>query len=326
MRRRTFGSRLAVVCLASGLVASVVLGSQIDAIAASTPPVDHFVCYVVTSKRTTLKLPTSIKVSTKLTSGSGVSASFRSLDLHCAPARQRSSTANAGVNNPSAHQMCWAVSPTSPQPAVRLHVSNQFGSADLIEHGLVRWCVPSWNKKSATVKEPTGNPPGLSFFGCYSVAYAPGSSTFHAPSPLLLDDTIHGTTTSGKVGNPTMVCMPAVSSFVEGSHTVTYPVTNSKTHLLCFTLTASPANRATYDQNHFGTTKVQLAGAKLLCEPSDTLTVVPPTTTTHPTTTTMMPTTTTSTTTTTTTTTTTEPPTTTTSSTTSTTDTTTTTM
>jgi hypothetical protein len=329
--RSTFRVRLAVVSLVAGLAASAFLGSQVGVGAATNTPVDHFICYGVSGVGSGFKLPSSARLTNKLTSSTGVVSHVGTLGLHCAPVQQRASSANAGITNPSAYQACWSATQQMPQPANTLRITNQFGTATLVAKGLVRDCVPTWSwiKASGKPTNPAAMPPGLSHFSCYSVAYAPGSTTFHPPALLLLDDAILGKTEAAKVAGPKMVCIATTTVVTTAGHTVTYQIQNAAAHLLCFAVAAKPVNKSAIDRNQFGTAKVSLTVAKLLCEPSSSLTVVPPTTTTvaptttattlPPPTTSTTSTTTTSTTTTSTTTTTTEPPTTTTDSSTSTT-------
>ena len=317
--RSTFRARLAVVSLVAGLAASAFLGGQVGVGAAANTPVDHFICYGVSGVGAGFKLPSSPRLTNKLTSSTGVVSHVGTLGIQCAPVQQRASSANAGITNPSAFQACWSATQQTPQPTKMLRITNQFGYRDTRRERSRPRCVPSWSwiKASGKPTNPAAMPPGLSHFSCYSVTYAPGSTTFHPPSSLLLDDAILGKTENAKVAGPKMVCIATTTVVTTAGHTVTYQIQNATAHLLCYAVTAKPVNKAIIDRNQFGTTKVSVTIAKLLCEPSSSLTVVPPTTTTvAPTTTatTLPPPTTTSTTTTSTTTTTTEPPTTTTDS------------
>src|SRR5690348_4959521 len=126
---RSFLFPFAVVVIAAAGLLSV---ASLTA-AATSPPVDHFLCYsakaVPTAAGPAFKPPAGVRLINQF-APNGIVPRITAVDLHCNPAQKTVSTRVFKITNPNAHLLCWKiVAPT--QPARTVQVTNQFGSAML---------------------------------------------------------------------------------------------------------------------------------------------------------------------------------------------------
>jgi hypothetical protein len=68
-----------------------------------------------------------------------------------------------------------------------------------------------------------------------------------------------------KVGNPALLCLPSTKILPTGK---SFAAVNTVLHLLCFTVSPTPIKNPVFDQNQFGTGKLQIARTNYLCLPS----------------------------------------------------------
>jgi hypothetical protein len=246
----------ALVVLAAGLVSTAMVSA-----AASPTPVDHFLCYTAAAPAG-FRVPSNVRLLNQFTSN-GIVPKFGAVDMHCNPVQKSVPTHVSKITNPNAHLLCWRI--TAPaQPTHVVRVTNQFGQAVLQTGQPTQVCLPSWKSLTGPPRKPTPAPPGLSHFTCYPVSYVPGAGTFKVPPAVQLKDQFSQAQVTVKVGNPVKLCLPSLK-IVNGQ---TFPPTNTVTHLLCFTVGPTPTKNPVYDQNQFGTGKIQIQRTQLLCLPS----------------------------------------------------------
>jgi hypothetical protein len=235
--------------------------------AATSPPVDHFLCYsakaVPTAAGPSFKAPAGVRFINQF-APNGIVPRLTAVDLHCNPVQKTVATHVAKITNPNAHLLCWKiVAPT--QPARTVQVTNQFGQAKLKTGAATQVCLPSWKSLTGPPKKPTPAPPRLSHFTCYTASYIPGAGTFKVPASVQVKDQFSGAQVNVKVGNPVLLCLPTTKILPTGK---AFNAVNTVAHLLCFTVSPTPIKNPVFDQNQFGTGKVQIQHTTFLCLPS----------------------------------------------------------
>jgi hypothetical protein len=254
---------VAVVALAT---AGLVSGASLTA-GAAPPPVDHFLCYQASSAPSAagpgFKVPTGIRLIDQF-APKGFVPRITSVDLHCNPTLKKASTGNAKITNPNGHLLCWKIAAPN-QPAHTVQVTNQFGRAMLTTGAPTQLCLPTWKSLTGPPKKPTPAPPRLSHFTCYGVSYVAGTPPFKPPAAVQVRDQFAPKPVNVKVGNPVLLCLPTTKVLPTGK---AFRPVNTVTHLLCFAVSPTPTKSPVFDQNQFGTGKVQIARTKLLCLPS----------------------------------------------------------
>ena len=260
---RTFVLPLAVVVIvAAGLLSAASLTA-----AATSPPVDHFLCYsanvLPTAAGPAFKPPAGVRLINQF-APNGIVPRITAVDLHCNPAQKTVGTRIFKITNPNAHLLCFKiVAPT--QPARTVQVTNQFGSAKLKTGAATQVCLPTWKSLTGPPNRPSPAPPRLSHFTCYAVSYIPGAGTFKPPAVVQVKDQFSGKPVNAKVGNPVLLCLPTTKILPTGK---SFPAVNTVAHLLCFTVGTTPIKNPVFDQNQFGTGSVQIQHTTFLCLPS----------------------------------------------------------
>jgi len=265
---RTSLGKVALGVMVIGLGAgSALAGTQLTA-AAGPAQVDHFLCYLATSPRPAgapgFVVPPGVRLVNQF-APNGFVPKVGSVDLHCNPAQKTASTGNAKITNPNAHLLCWKISPTTRQASRVVKVTNQFGTGELKTAVPNQLCLPSWKSLTGPPKKAVVQPPGLSHFTCYPVTYVRGTAPFKPPASVLVKDQFAAKPVAVKVGAPVLLCLPTTKILRTGRR---YPILNAKTHLLCFGVSTTPTKKTVYDQNQFGTGKVNILRSRLLCLPS----------------------------------------------------------
>ncbi len=261
VRKFVFPVAVVVIAAAGVLSAASLTG------AATPPPVDHFLCYsaksVPTAAGPSFKVPTGVRLVNQF-APNGIVPRIATVDLHCNPAQKTVSTHVSKITNPNAHLLCWKiVAPT--QPARTVQVTNQFGTARLKTGAATQVCLPTWKSLTGPPNRPTPAPPRLSHFTCYTVSYIPGAGTFKVPASVQVKDQFAGAQVNVKVGNPVLLCLPTTKILPTGK---AFNAVNTIAHLLCFTVSPTPIKNPVFDQNQFGTGKVQIQHTTFLCLPS----------------------------------------------------------
>jgi hypothetical protein len=259
LRRAVLVASALVVCT-GGVVLGTTLGSNAGVAQAKPPPVGHFLCYTATAKGFQ---PPAVELINQF-APNGFTAAVGAARLHCNPAKKIVGTAKYPVINANAHLLCFAI--TAPtQPTFTVAVTNQFGTAELTTGQPGNLCLPSWKSLTGPPNKTPNQPPGLSHFTCYPVAYVPGTPPFKVPPVVQVKDQFAKYPVKVKVGAPQSLCVPTEKMLPTGA---TYPILNSTTHLLCFAVSATPRKSPVFDENQFGTGAVTIVATKTLCLPS----------------------------------------------------------
>jgi hypothetical protein len=240
-------------------------GSEIE----TALPLDHFLCYSSRpSSGATFQVPGTVQLTNDF-SPNGFVPKIGEVDFDCNPVQKTVPTGVTKVTNPSAHLVCWHLSAPSSNKTVV--VTNQFGRATLKTGGTAQVCLPSWQQVGSPPNNPSSTPSGLSHFTCYSASYAPHGGSFKPPKSVTVKDEFSNQPVKVKVGAPKLLCLPTAKT-VNG---VTYPELNPLAQLMCLAVTPTPTKNPVYDQNQFGTGKVQVTKTGTLCLPSTKLVVGP---------------------------------------------------
>jgi hypothetical protein len=160
------------------------------------------------------------------------------------------------VHHPRAHLVCYETRDTGNRtPPRTVLVTNQFGQRRLTTGRPNRLCVPSLKRRTAGAVPTTPNPARLlDHFRCYDVVQQPA-----ARAVKLADQ--FGTTTA-KVVRVIRLCNPVRKN--------NEPVRRPKAHLVCYSVTDSPAFRplAVRVRNQFGSAALRIRRPETLCLPS----------------------------------------------------------
>jgi hypothetical protein len=247
-----------VAAAAFGTVAAMASASPAKSPAkpAAPPPVDHQLCYNATA--TSFVIPPGIVLKNQFSS---FAPTISSLVWHCNPVVK---TLPSGmvfpITNPNAHLACFKLTaPTQPTPVVV--VTNQFGSAKLQPGQPNMLCLPTWKSLTGPPNRTPNQPPGLNHFTCYPVTVVSGA--YNPPQVKLQDEFAHAPVVAQVNPVPNELCLPT-EKIVGG---VDYPIINAATHLLCFPVSPTPILQP-WDQNQFGTSKINIIQTNSLCLPS----------------------------------------------------------
>jgi len=290
LRERRWRPAAAKAAIASGVAMACAAGTMVGVAVASpaaTPrvvsatvkprPIDHQLCYAVTHGR--YKIPAAIELFNQFSPHGFVPRINPVPAIHCNPAEKIivSPTGNKKfpITNPAAHLLCLHMAAAKPQPAPKVIVTNQFGSAELIPGQPNLLCLPSWKSLTAPPNRPQPQPPGLSHFTCYPVKLAPGSKGYQPPPGVLLQDEFAGSAGPTQVqvsAIPQELCLPTAKTV----GTKVTKIVNHAAHLLCFAVTPTPKKPKVWDQNQFGTSAMAIVRTKWLCLPSRKVIVPPP--------------------------------------------------
>ena len=266
LRRQTWKAGLAVVaglCIAAGITTAASSGARTQ-----DPPVDHQLCYSAygpyyrAPTRIILKnqfMPNGFQpkiISTALLHSTAV--------LHCNPVIKFTQFQTFDVTNPNAHLACYKMK-ADTQPTHVVLVGNQFGQAYLNTGQPNLFCVPSWKGLTGPPKQQPKTPPGLNHFTCYPVTPHEG---VYQPPPIELKDQFSANPVTAQVNPvPVKLCLPT-EKFLPATST-DFPIINPDLHLLCYPVVITTKHPSfVYDENQFGTRKVAVRAAKLLCLPS----------------------------------------------------------
>ena len=189
---------------------------------------------------------------------------------HCNPVQKTvdmpSGLKTYPITNPAAHLACFPIT-EAPQKTWKVAVTNQFGTGILITGQPNRLCLPTWKSMTGPPMQKSVAPPGLNHFTCYPVTTVPGGPAYKPPPVMLKDQ--WGQASSQVSPVPNQLCLPTKKIVTTTATTVrTYPIIDSRTHLLCFPGVKHPFKPFPYDKNQFGTAKVTIRIAKSLCLPS----------------------------------------------------------
>lgn len=227
------------------------------------PPVDHHLCYVATTSKVSIP---SVELFNQF-APRGFRPKIGTVAIHCNPVKKIVVTSTGQqvfpITNAAAHLLCFHLT-AARQPAHRVQVANQFGVGTLITGQPNLLCLPSWKgiRKPPNMKVP--QPPGLSHFTCYPVKEVPGTAGYQVPA-LMLQDQFAGQAVPVQVGNvPQELCLPTKK--VVGKKV--FPIVNAVAHLLCFPASPTPIITPVFDQNQFGTEKINILRTRWLCLPS----------------------------------------------------------
>ena len=244
----------------SGTVVACVVSAR------HTPSIDHFLCYqaktIPSSLAPGFKPPASVTLANQLNTV-GFSAKPVAVTTHCNPVQKTLPSGQVTpVSNPAAHLLCWSIT-TSVQPAAKVVVNNQFGTAQLNVGQPKTLCLPSWKRLKVPPKMTPNQPPALDHLTCYPVSYVPGTPPFGQIPPFVnLKDQFGSYKV--KVGVPTVLCVPTQKTV----NSAVFPITNSIDHLLCFAVSALKSAKP-FDQNQFGTGQLSLSKVTSLCLQSE---------------------------------------------------------
>ena len=244
--------------------------------AATTPPVDHQLCYSVAGTTTgAYKIPPNLILINQFNPNGFVLKINPTPVLHCNPVKKIVQTP-AGqqaspVTNPNAHLVCFPATASTAATVAATHkvlVQNQFGQAVLQTNQPNLFCAPSWKSLTGPpLKKPT-TPPGLNHFTCYPVTQIPGQLGYKPP-PVLLRDQFSLTPVPAQVNPvPAELCLPTTKIVPTANGARFFPIINPTLHLLCFPVSKTPFPASVYDENQFGTRKLLIRATKWLCLPS----------------------------------------------------------
>src|SRR5262249_8782741 len=139
------------------------------------------------------------------------------------------------VTNPRAHLVCFPMSAENAQPAPRVVVANQFGTATLQPGKPSRFCVPSSRRLMGPVAMNPDPPANLNHFTCYPATLTRGA--YKPPPGILLRDEFSSTNVKVTVGPvPRLLCLPAKKTIKTNAGTKSYPMINPDVHLLCYSV------------------------------------------------------------------------------------------
>ena len=251
------------LALLGGCCLAVVIVAGASATAKTPPAVDHQLCYRAGG---TFKVPTGIRLINQFSPNGFVPVINQSETFHCNPVVK---TVPGGrvylVTNPAAHLDCFGITPPVTQQTHKVLVQNQFGQAVLQTNQPNFLCVPSWTNPTGPPNKPVNTPPNLNHFTCYSVSVISGA--YKPPTTgMFLRDEFTTKNIPAKAGAvPRELCLPTEK--IVGKKT--YPIINATVHLLCFPGGPSSSHgHVVYDENQFGTAKVQIIRPQWLCLPS----------------------------------------------------------
>ncbi len=238
--------------------------------AVTYPPVDHQLCYVAAASPPGFTLPAAgtVRLINQF-APNGFVPTIGRLTKNCNPV-QKTVTTSSGpkvtkITNPAAHLACFKIAAPT-QATHEVVVTNQFGSGTLDVGQPQVLCLPTWKSLTGPPNEQAAQPPNLNHFTCYAVSYVAGTVRYKVPGQVSLKDEF-GSAQVG-IGSPKLLCLPTEKIVDKPAGPMTYPIINPILHLLCFQVTKTPFPPDVFDQNQFGSAKVDITGTNLLCLPS----------------------------------------------------------
>jgi hypothetical protein len=166
------------------------------------------------------------------------------------------------ITNRDGHLELYLTGPTALKPSWKVVVKNQFGRQTLRAFSPEILAVPT-----AKNDQPPPAPDSLDHFQCYR-AYGPSLSTSLKQTTVKLSDQFHPVVAETvTLQRPIAFCNP-----VEKTHggDVT-PINHPADHLVCYTFQPTPFAGGVSTRNQFGGGSLPLAGADILCVPSQKL-------------------------------------------------------
>ena len=140
-------------------------------------------------------------------------------------------------------------------------VKNQFGRQTLRAFSPEILAVPT-----AKNDQPPPAPDSLDHFQCYR-AYGASLTTSFKKTVVKLKDQFHVDPDQVSVLRPVAFCNP-----VEKTHGgVVFPINHPDDHLVCYAITPTTLQLAITARNQFGGADLLIAGADILCVPSQKL-------------------------------------------------------
>jgi hypothetical protein len=246
-----------VVAATAGTIAGVAAASPPSAAAAAT--IDHQLCYTAAAKFPT---PPLVLLQNQF-SPKGFEPKIGEFALHCNPVLKITPTAQFPIRHPKAHLACWSITePAQPTPLVQ--VANQFGSAVLQPGQPNLLCLPSWKSLTGPPHQKTPQPATLSHFTCYPVLKTV-SGGYKPPAVMLKDEFAPKPVAATVSPVPQELCLPTQKTVIATKKV--YKIVNPVWHLLCFGVSPTPI-RQPWDQNQFGTSRVDIVQTRWLCLPS----------------------------------------------------------
>jgi len=253
-------------CLAAVISGASAMATAKAAATSTPPPIDHQLCYAAAGL---FNVPTTgVKVYDQFNPNGFVPK----IDPHamslCNPVMKTLPNKQVfKVTNPRAHLVCFPMSAENAQPAPRVVVANQFGTATVQPGKPDRFCVPSWKSLTAPLHMTPNTPPNLNHFTCYPVSLVGGA--YKPPAGILLRDEFSSQNVKVTVSPvPRELCLPAKKTVTTKAGTKTYPMVNPDKHLLCYAVTKTPVRSHVYAQNQFGSAAMTVGDTHLLCLPS----------------------------------------------------------
>jgi hypothetical protein len=262
LRARATRIGVGVAALLMGVGGSVVIVGSTGAPASAASGFQHYLCYTATAKKG-FKIPKGVRLVDQF-SANGFVPTFGKAQYHCNPAVKTVPGATYPITDPTWHYLCFAI--TTKQPANRVTVTNQFGSALLVTKTPNSLCVPSWKSLTGPPGMTPNTPPGADHYTCYPVSYVKGAGTYKPPSPVQVSDEFSPTrAVTVKVGAPQTLCVPTEKILPNGIASI---INNPDLNYLCFAVSKTPKINPVYDENQFGTGTVTIKTTRWLCLPS----------------------------------------------------------
>jgi hypothetical protein len=266
----TFVLASLLLAVSSTLITLVSLGSSAGAAVPQQVPknLSHFLCYQATPTNG-YQIPSKVILENQFNPSGFVPKIGKSPLIHCNPVMKTVVSASGTktvykIINPDAHLLCYPITASTTQATYTVQVTNQFGEGMLETGQPNELCLPTWKSLTGPPNESNPEPPKLSHFTCYPVNYVPGTAPFQVPPAVLLKDEFSAKNVRVSVGDPEELCVPT-TKIVKG---VRYPAINPKAHLLCFEVSQTPIITPVFDQNQFGTDRINIGQTNYLCLPS----------------------------------------------------------
>jgi hypothetical protein len=229
--------------------------------AQTAPTLDHFECYRTTAQ------PPNVTVLLKdqfVVPGIPPALPFVVLNpvRFCNPVEK---TTSAGVvtpiTNPDGHLELFLTGPAALKPSWKVLVKNQFGRQTLRAFSPEILAVPT-----AKNDQPPPVPGSLDHFQCYR-AYGASLTSRVKQTTVQLRDQFHTDPETVKLLRPVAFCNP-----VEKTHDgVVTPIAHPDDHLVCYAFAPTTFTGGALARNQFGSGPIPLAGADILCVPSQKL-------------------------------------------------------
>jgi hypothetical protein len=248
------------------LVPSLLLGALVGFVpsvvhAQTAPTLDHFECYRTTgpAPNVTVLLKDQFQVP-------GIPPALPFVVLNpvrfCNPvAKTNSAGVTTPITNLDGHLELYLTGPTALKPSWKVLVKNQFGRQTIRAFSPEILAVPTAKNEQAPPA-----PDSLDHFQCYR-AYGSSLSTSFKQTVVKLSDQFHPDPETVTLLRPIAFCNP-----VEKTHgIVVTPINHPDDHLVCYTFAPTTFQKGITTRNQFGGADLPLAGADILCVPSQKL-------------------------------------------------------